>query len=945
MTATASEATGQSVDRVYQVHGSTSARPLALAISGNDPGCLEELLVSSVKETVAPIRQVTSSFFPLAEQLFAAISKTSFDVLIVIANPNWGETSLKSDALRDRELLCKLRSRSSVPLIVIHNGCAGHKEESLRAVGVDLVLPMPFEISTLQQFLSTRFKVASQDSQSEPVQEKRRPIDTCESLLDAATKDLFRKNAFRITGLPVDATARDVAKHSEKLKMLAELGQNLHVQSGYFSLKPAPSLDDIRDATQKLKDPEKRMVDEFYWFWPEEFGKSQSDPAMEAVKTGDSNAAIKIWDARENGEVPSVIAKHNLALAYHIRALDWENYCIKNEVDAERREKINGYWKGAFNRWQSLATDDRLWEMVSARIRQLNEPNLTTGFARRMRATLPQALGKINAELALALAESGKVELAHLHIRFMRGTSQDLDNVEKIAELVLTPARNRLKDRIQRAEEVAKKNPQDTASAAKELLHQAQCAAFLFDLFFGKDGDFRNDLFDEVAAVCNRLQVAYHNATDDDKTCLEILSSVLPLATSIEIRQQIEKNIAALRGFTASKTLGPVYELLKSIQESKERPRTRLDKFQRTLVTAIDTAMKGLADGSDEKNQLSESAAIVLRGISLEAWNQHQDGTAAVAANLLAARYACTADLKRQLVEDKTTLAQNIGEQTVTRRRKLRSLAVIGAIFAVVLVSALFSNNTPSSSKSSSGRYSAPSAYTASTSVGASNPVSAGAQTEPQSLNGPGTQTPESYLNVAFQRYSEGRYAESVEACRLALGLRPGYAEAWNILGAAYHGLKRDDEAAEAFENALRFKPDFEFAQKNLQTIRSSASYTTSRSTSYSSPSFPSWTGANSTSDASYRVPSSVATVLDREKAANESERATLETSEAEIQRLGREIEGERLYLDQSNPYIVQQFNVKVDRYNALLRQDKAAMAVFNAKVDSYNAKLRQYGR
>jgi tetratricopeptide (TPR) repeat protein len=198
---------------------------------------------------------------------------------------------------------------------------------------------------------------------------------------------------------------------------------------------------------------------------------------------------------------------------------------------------------------------------------------------------------------------------------------------------------------------------------------------------------------------------------------------------------------------------------------------------------------------------------------------------------------------------------------------------------------------------------------------------------------------------VAFQRYSEGRYAESVEACRLALGLRPGYAEAWNILGAAYHGLKRDDEAAEAFENALRFKPDFEFAQKNLQTIRSSASYTTSRSTSYSSPSFPSWTGANSTSDASYRVPSSVATVLDREKAANESERATLETSEAEIQRLGREIEGERLYLDQSNPYIVQQFNVKVDRYNALLRQDKAAMAVFNAKVDSYNAKLRQYGR
>jgi hypothetical protein len=41
----------------------------------------------------------------------------------------------------------------------------------------------------------------------------------------------------------------------------------------------------------------------------------------------------------------------------------------------------------------------------------------------------------------------------------------------------------------------------------------------------------------------------------------------------------------------------------------------------------------------------------------------------------------------------------------------------------------------------------------------------------------------------------------------------------------------------------------------------------------------------------------------------------------------------------------VDTFNAKVDRYNTLAQQDKAATAAFNVKVDNYNAKLRQYSR
>ena len=94
------------------------------------------------------------------------------------------------------------------------------------------------------------------------------------------------------------------------------------------------------------------------------------------------------------------------------------------------------------------------------------------------------------------------------------------------------------------------------------------------------------------------------------------------------------------------------------------------------------------------------------------------------------------------------------------------------------------------------------------------------AQTGGRARNEPTIQTPESYLALSLQLYGEERYVESIVASRRALDLRPGYAEAWNNIGAAYNKLGRYEEAAAACEQALRYKPDFELARNNLQYAR-----------------------------------------------------------------------------------------------------------------------------
>jgi hypothetical protein len=126
-----------------------------------------------------------------------------------------------------------------------------------------------------------------------------------------------------------------------------------------------------------------------------------------------------------------------------------------------------------------------------------------------MRGSLPEALDKINAEYALAYADSGNMTEAARHVKYMRQTNQGLDNVEKTAELVLAPARTRLNAQMTLAEERAKKDPKNAIPAAKDLLYHGGKILELFDLFLGKGHATRNELADDIARICNQLPVTY----------------------------------------------------------------------------------------------------------------------------------------------------------------------------------------------------------------------------------------------------------------------------------------------------------------------------------------------------------------------------------------------------------------------------------------------------
>jgi hypothetical protein len=372
-------------------------------------------------------------------------------------------------------------------------------------------------------------------------------------LLETATKDLFRKNAFRLLGLRVDATVREVSKQGVKMKQMEELGMGNSTHAAAFPLSPPPSQDDLRAAIQRLQDPEKRLVDEFFWFWPEQFGTSHLDAAIDALQAGDSETAVKVWTLRESDPAHGLVAMHNIAVLWHMTALESEHHTAACDPGEDSEARLNGFWTKALRRWERLIKDELFWESFHDRVQQINDPRLTSGFVHRFRLSLPESIAKINGELALHYAEAGQPRLAATHASLMRETNRGLLDVERAAQWVLVPASHRLKELISTAQRCSAANPADGAGAAQELAEQAAKALPFFDLICGANSRFRIDLFDEVAAVCNRIQLAYDQKTGDEKRCIEILKTVLPFTTFASLRQPIAKNIDILTRRLAQK--------------------------------------------------------------------------------------------------------------------------------------------------------------------------------------------------------------------------------------------------------------------------------------------------------------------------------------------------------------------------------------------------------
>ncbi len=480
-------------------------------------------------------------------------------------------------------------------------------------------------------------------------------VKSKDPLIRAAGLEIYRRNVFRITGLPVDATARQITKRAEQLKLAGELGHAEDGEHNALSMRPIPNADQIQEALQRIKEPELRVIDEYFWYWPMHEEGSAKDPAIQALQNGQIHEALRMWYEKENDSTCGAIASHNIAVFDHMVALDWTLAQLADPTDADATSRAMRYWAQSMERWERVAIDGSAWDWLKDRIRAINDPRLTTGFARRMEMGLPEAMDKINAEAALRFAEIGDIDAARMHIRIMNQSHQGLDDVEATSEMVLMPLRRRVEQRIAHAKKAATADGKSAVAIAQGLLNECIPMMPLFELFHG-ESHHKTELFDEVAETANQLGVIYQKATNRNEGLIELLSHAMTCASDEGLKSRIRENIRLIEGNLNFEKLLPVLEAIKDLVDSKASPSERLEKMeQRIIPMATPFAKERIGD-----NTLADLVASTLRNISIDAFNDSEDIATAQKAICLAGDHARDKQLQQQIAKDRELVEEKM---------------------------------------------------------------------------------------------------------------------------------------------------------------------------------------------------------------------------------------------------------------------------------------------
>lgn len=356
----------------------------------------------------------------------------------------------------------------------------------------------------------------------------------CETLLKVATPELYRYNAFRVLGLPINATLREIERHRKRLEMVKKLGIDSPDQNrSCFPLAPPPDQDSIRHAIERLRDPVQRLIEEFFWFWPLKTGLAQ-DKVLELLSKQNIDEVVKIW--KENEKEGCCVSTHNLAVFHHLAVLDKEKDSPGEELD-----RCQLLWKIAFEEWQKLLENVQFWSLLTDRIRVLNDPRLTSETARDIYSSLPKALLLINAKLAVRAAEEDKGTVER-HILLMKQSGFEERTIKDVLHEAASPIRERIKILCAPVSHRTEENPKQANQLLRSLLEKTTPWLQAIDILLPNSSVVRETLHDEVAETVRSCTVIYGNETADWKECLWLIEQTLKIAIGTSLRINLRKD-------------------------------------------------------------------------------------------------------------------------------------------------------------------------------------------------------------------------------------------------------------------------------------------------------------------------------------------------------------------------------------------------------------------
>lgn len=371
-------------------------------------------------------------------------------------------------------------------------------------------------------------------------------IAESEFLISAATPDIYRVNAFRISGLTIDATNRDIIRQIDKIELMKKYGGKNGNGTGALPLDPHPDSDTVHEAILKLRDPERRIVDELFWFWPYQFGKTQQDEALRALFDNNIEAASEEWKRNKADQSKTHVSLHNLAVLAHLIALDLEYKRTLVPLSEKEIKTRDQCWLNAIKLWRMISEDESFWSKLKFRIRQIDDPRLTSGTARRIQESLPLTLLLINARLSIKSAEVGDKKEADRQLNIMNNSGFDKSVIDEALYRAVEPITKRIKALCKSSSD-NEEHPKKNNRVAKQLLTQAKPLLAILDIVLPPEHPTLEGAHDEVALTAFSKVISFGNATKEWQKSIQLLDEPFKIAKSDSAKSRINQNIDILK--------------------------------------------------------------------------------------------------------------------------------------------------------------------------------------------------------------------------------------------------------------------------------------------------------------------------------------------------------------------------------------------------------------
>jgi len=375
------------------------------------------------------------------------------------------------------------------------------------------------------------------------------------SAMKVVTPDLYCDNGFRILGLCVDASNREITKQSNKLKIVKRLGRAVYTKAPIFPIRPSPDEHAIAGAIHELRDAEARLHHEFFWFWPLKWGESGTDPALNALRQGQIKEARRLWKelAVRDAEQRSV-AIHNIAVLHHLIALDGERALEgKREPKPKHASRLDKNWRIALKYWAAVVENDGVWERVEHRIAELNDPRLTHDMAARLRESLPAAILSVNVELAVRWARRGNKTIARRHLAYIRHSGLDPGCADRLLEEKLRPSLRELESAREKLLERAQADPGNVYRLVFDSWNPSVKPPLALILtLLHEEHPLRVKALDQIAQTLCKCAQVYWEASQDWRRYRALLKNALKFATSEELRETINEALTIVEMVTSA---------------------------------------------------------------------------------------------------------------------------------------------------------------------------------------------------------------------------------------------------------------------------------------------------------------------------------------------------------------------------------------------------------